>query len=120
MIELIDDLPDNVLAIVATDRVTRDDYLTVVAPAAETCRAAHETLRLLCHFPPDFRKLTTTSLWDDPHIGLYRLQGFERVAVVTDVDWLQALVNKIHPGESTAVRLFAHARLDEARDWICG
>jgi len=119
MIELIDDLPGNVLAIRATDRVTRDDYLTVVVPTAEARREAHGTLRLLYHVPPGFRKFTTTALWDDSHIGLYHLRGFERVAVVTDVDWLQTLASNIRPSGSTAVRLFAHAELDEARNWIC-
>jgi len=119
MIELIDGLPDNVLAIMATGRVTRDDYLTIVAPAAESRRAAHETLRLLYHLPPEFTKFTTTSLWDDPHIGLYRLRDFERVAVVTDVDWLQTVASNIHPTGSTVARLFKHARFAAARHWIC-
>jgi len=119
MIELIGNLPDNVLAITVTGRVTSDDYQTVVAPAASARRAAHDTLRLLYHVPPEFRKFTSTALWDDAQIGLRRLHGFERVAVVTDVDWLEALANSLRLPGPVEVRVFAHAELDEARDWIC-
>jgi len=119
MIELIDDLPDNVLAITVSGQVTSNDYRAVVTPAADARRAAHDTLRLLFHAPPEFRKFTTTALWDDAQIGLRRLRGFERVAMVTDVDWLKTLASGIHRSGSIEVRVFAHAELDEARDWIC-
>ena len=119
MIELIGNLPDNVLAITATGRVTGDDYRTVVTPAATVRRAAHDKLRLLYHVPPEFRKFTTTALWDDAQIGLHHLRDFERVAVVTDVDWLKRLAIGIHPAGSTEIRVFAHAQFDAAQDWIC-
>ena len=118
MIELIDNLPENILAIRATGLVTSDDYQNIVTPAVKTRRAAHDTLRLLFHIPPAFRKFTTTALWDDAHIGLHRLHGFERVAIVTDIDWLQTLANGIQPLESAEIRVFAQSGFDEARDWI--
>jgi hypothetical protein len=120
MIELIDDLPDYILAIRATGRVTGDDYKNIVSPAVETKRAAHDKLHLLFHIPPTFKMFTTTALWDDAHIGLHRLRGFGRVAVVTDIDWLKTLANGIEPLESTEIRVFAHGRFDEARDWTRG
>ena len=119
MIKLIGNLPDNVLAITATGRVTSNDYQTVVTPAVDARRTAHDTLRLLYHVPPEFKKFATTALWDDAQIGLHRLHGFERVAVVTDVGWLTTLADGLHPSGSAEVRVFAHAELDEARDWIC-
>jgi len=119
MIELIEHLPDNVLAITFSGQVTGNDYRAVVTPAADAKRATHDTLRLLLHVPPEFKKFTTTALWDDAQIGLYRLRGFERVAVVTDIDWLKTLASGIHRSGSVEVRIFAHAELDEARDWIC-
>jgi hypothetical protein len=119
MIKLIDNLPDNILAIQATGRVTSDDYQTIVAPATDALRASHNTLRLLYHIPPEFKKFSTTALWDDAHIGLYRLHGFERVAVVTDVEWIKSLANEIRRSGATEIRIFAHAEFDEACNWIC-
>lgn len=119
MIELINDLPDNIIAFTASGRVTSDDYRTVVAPASITKRAHYDTLRLLYHISPAFKKFTTTALWDDRHIGLYRLQDFERVAVVTDIGWIQSLAGGAHQSESTEIRVFANAAIDGARTWIC-
>lgn len=121
MIELIDELPENILAIRATGLVTGDDYQNIVSPAAEDRRAAHDKLRLFFHIPPTFKKFTTTALWDDAHIGLHRLRGFERVAVVTDIEWLKTLTNGIKPldsADSAEIRVFANGEFDEARNWI--
>ena len=118
MIELIDGLPGNVLAIKATGLVSGDDYRHVVTPAATAMRAAHDRLRLLFHIPPGFRKFTTTALWDDRQIGLYSLHNFDRVAVVTDIEWLKGLANGVRLSAPAEIRVFAHAELDAARDWV--
>ncbi len=119
MIKLISNLPDKVLAITATGQVTSDDYRTVVTPAVNSRRAVHSTLRLLYHVPPAFKKFTTTALWDDAQIGLHCLQDFERVAMVTDVDWLKILASGLQPDSSIEIRVFSHNELDKAHDWIC-
>ncbi len=119
MIKLIAGLPDNVIAFTASGRVTDDDYKTVVAPAAIAIRAPSGTRRLLYHVPPEFKKFTTTALWDDTHIGLHRLQGFERVAVVTDIQWIRSLATGIRPTGSMDIKIFSHVDFDEARHWIC-
>jgi hypothetical protein len=119
MIKLIGNLPDKVLAITATGHVTSDDYRTVVTPAVNSKRAVHSTLRLLYHVPPEFKKFTTTALWDDAQIGLHCLHDFERVAIATDVDWLRIMASELQPENSAKIRVFAHSELDKAHDWIC-
>ena len=119
MLELISNLPDKVLAITATGQVTSDDYRTVVTPAVNSKRAVHSNLRLLYHVPPEFKKFTTTALWDDVQIGLYCLHDFERVAIVTDVDWLKTLASELQLENSIEIRVFAHTEFDKAHDWIC-
>ena len=120
MIEIIDGLPKHVLAIRATGLVSGEDYRNIVRPAVEARRTANKKLCLLYHFPPAFRKFTTTALWDDTQIGLHRLTGFARVAVVTDIEWLRTLVNGLRPAEAIETRAFADDGFDEARDWIGG
>lgn len=118
MITILDDLPDHVLGASATGRVTAEDYRDVLIPALEARLARHERIRFLYYLGPDFRRFTTTALWDDARIGLRHLRDFERIAVVTDVDWLRTMVRALQPltGE---MRWFASAELDAAHAWVC-
>jgi len=118
MIELIPDLPTNVVAFTATGQVTGDDYEKVLVPAVEEKLREHEKIRILYHLGPDFKKFTTTALWDDAKVGLHHLTDFERIAVVSDLTWIQTLVKGIGLAMPGQVRTFANSELDAARDWI--
>jgi hypothetical protein len=47
MIALIPNLPDNVLGLVTSSRVTASDYETVLVPAIESTMARHGRVRIL-------------------------------------------------------------------------
>jgi hypothetical protein len=58
------------------------------------------------------------AVWDDLRIGVEHLTRWERIAVVTDLDWLQIAVRAfgfLMPGTH---RSFPLDEADEARRWI--
>lgn len=118
MITFLEDLPAQVLGISATERVTGEDYTQVLRPALEQRLQQHDRLRLLYHLGPEFRRFTTTALWDDPRLGLQHLEDFERIAIVTDVDWIRTAVEALNPVAPQTWRLFDNDELDSARAWI--
>ena len=117
MITILGDLPDNVLGLSATGRVTAADYQKTIMAALDDRLARHDRIRLLYHFGRDFDRFTTTALWDDARIGMHHLRDFERIAVVTDVGWIRVMVRALQPlaGE---IRLFDNIDLDSARAWV--
>ena len=118
MIELIHGLPDNVVALSASGQVTGDDYEKVLIPAVESGFEAHEKIRLLYHIGPEFKKFTTTAMWDDARVGMHHLTGFEKIAVVTDVNWIKTMVKGIGLAMPDKVRIFDSSALEEAKIWI--
>jgi hypothetical protein len=118
MIELIEDFPPNVIAINATGNVTGHDYQEILVPLVEEKLAEFEKIRLLYYLGPDFKKFTTTALWDDAKIGLHHLSGFERVAVATDVQWIRKMIRAISLAVPKTVRLFSNDELGHAKLWI--
>lgn len=118
MIEPITGLPDNVVAITASGQVNADDYENIIIPLVEEKAAQYEKIRLLYHLGPDFRKFTTTALWDDAKIGLHHLKNFERVAVVTDIGWIQTMIGAIGKAVAIEVRAFGNDEFDAAKFWI--
>ncbi len=118
MIKLIPDMPPNVVAFTAAGQVTGEDYENVIIPLVDEKIDQYKKIRLLYHLGPDFKKFTTTALWDDAKIGFHHLRGFERVAVVSDVTWILTMAKGIGLTMPMEVRTFANDELDEAKTWI--
>jgi hypothetical protein len=105
MIRLLEGLPENVLGVEAIGKVTDDDYEQVLVPAVRKHRDAHVD------------GWTMGAMWDDARLGLGEVRSWERIAVVTDKDWLQHMVKAFGwmiPGE---VRSFGVDELDTAKEW---
>ena len=110
--ELIDGLPDNVVGIIVTRKVTKKDYDEVLIPALKRSLKRHAKIRLYyelgCRFPG--------ASWEDLPVEHPAL--WERVALVTDVGWIRHTVNALRfviPGE---IRVFAGVQAGEGRAWI--
>ena len=118
MIERIPGLPENVLGFAASGRVTADDYESVLIPAVESVLARREKVRFLYHIGKDCSGFEAGAMWDDAKIGLRHLASWERVAVVTDIEWIRAAVKVfgiLMPGH---VRVFHDGELDQATGWV--
>jgi SpoIIAA-like len=119
MIQIIDeDLPDNVVGLLAKGEVTRKDYLEVVIPAIDKALKRNAKLRLYYELGSQFSGIDLGAEWEDLKIGIEHLSRWERMAIVTDVAWIRHLVGAFRflmPGE---LRIFTTAQVSEARKWI--
>lgn len=118
MLRIINDLPENVLGLEAVGKVTADDYRTVLVPALENLLATQPKARLLYVLGTAFEGFSGGAAWQDARLGMKHFTDFERVAVVTDTDWVENLVEAfgfVMPGE---VETFDADDLDKARTWI--
>ena len=117
MIEVLENLPENVFGVEAIGTVTDDDYEQVLVPKVAEHRAAHGKIRFVYVFGEQFEGWTMGALWDDAKLGLTEPRSWERVAVVTDKDWLQHAVRAfgwMTPGEA---RVFGLDDLEAAVAW---
>ena len=118
MIEVIADVPGNVVAFSATGTVTAEDYENVIVPAVENALKENDKIRMVYHCGPEFSGFKAEAMWDDAKVGLKHLTHFERIAVVTDVDWIVRAVKVfgiMMPGE---VQLFKNNELTQAKAWV--
>ena len=118
MITRLSEFPNNVIAVACSGRVTAHDYETVLVPAVEQALSQHDKLRLYYEIKPDFAGLEPAAMWDDFKLGVEHFSRWERVAVVTDVEWIRLAVEAfafLMPGE---VRVFSLTGIAKARGWI--
>jgi hypothetical protein len=120
MIENIEGFPDNVVALAAKGQVTKKDYQQVVIPLVESALKRHSKIRLYYEIGSQFSGFDPGAMWEDLKVGVEHLTRWERMALVTDVDWIRHVVNAfrfIMPGQ---LRVFATAQTAEARAWLLG
>jgi SpoIIAA-like len=118
MIELLKGFPDDVVAVSCKGRVTKSDYDTVLVPTVEKALKAHEKVRLYYEAGPGFGGIDPAAAWEDFKVGMEHFTRWQRVAVVTDVDWIRhtmRLFSFIMPGD---MRVFPVAEATQARVWI--
>jgi hypothetical protein len=118
MIELIEGLPDNVVGFSARGTLSSDDYEKVLIPAVDRALESHDKLRLLSVLGGQFEGLTAGAIWDDTRVGFSHVTRWEKIAVVTDKDWLRHSVDifgYLIPGE---VKAFAESEEATARSWV--
>jgi hypothetical protein len=118
VLERIENLPDNVLGFVAKGKLTGDDYDRILIPAVDQALASHDKIRLLYVLGEEFDGVTGGALWDDTKVGFSHITRWEKIAVVTDKEWLRHAVDifgYLIPGE---VKGFTSSELTDARAWV--
>lgn len=118
MIEILPDYPDEVLAITASGTVTGDDYASVIIPAIEAKVKSHGKIRLLYHLGAEFSGFDAAAMWEDATTGLKHFTDFEKIAFVSDVDWINHMVSAFGFMIPCPVKVFSGSQLSAASDWI--
>jgi hypothetical protein len=118
MLERIPDLPDGVLGFVAKGRLHQDDYESVLMPAVSDALEQHDKLRLLYVLGDEWDGMSVGAIWDDTRVGMAHVTRWEKIAVVSDKEWLRHSVDifgYLMPGEVKAFGLDEEA---DARAWV--
>jgi hypothetical protein len=121
MVEQIPDMPPGTFGFRVSGRLTRADYGEVLVPPLRRAAEAGERLRILYAIGPGL-EMEPGAVWEDIKVeldfGIRHRELWERIAVVTDMEWLWrafALFSWMVPGE---VRLFLERDLEAAKTWL--
>ena len=118
MLDKISGMPDSVLGFGASGELASGDYRNVLIPAVEAALQHRDKLRLLYLLGDDVTGFSAGAAWQDTKVGMAHATRWEKIAVVTDADWLRRSVNifgYLIPGE---IRAFPAAEEAQARAWV--
>jgi stage II sporulation SpoAA-like protein len=123
MIELLQDMPEGVIGIRVSGRVSGDD-IRDFKPAMDELFTTTEELRIVEVIAPDYEGFGPGGLIEDLKVGFGALfqhhSAFRRIAVVTDKEWVAHALHALGwmvPGE---LALFGLDELDRAAQWAAG
>ena len=101
----------------ATGKLRAEDYRDVVLPALERAAATGEVRFVIVM--KEFDGMTGGAPWQDLKVG-FRASASKRIALVTDIEWMQHLTNLfgwMTPGET---KTFSVDQRDAAIAWAAG
>ena len=118
MISQLDGLPPGVIGFESTGKIAAEDYRDVVMPALEQAAKAGEVRFVIVI--RDFDGISGGALWQDLKMGVEHLNGWKRIALVTDIAWMIQLTGVfgwMTPGETKTFPLDQRA---QAIEWVAG
>jgi hypothetical protein len=122
MIELIADMPPNTFGFRGSGKFSKDDYTEVLIPPLREAIERGEKMRMLFQIGPDFHGVEADAVWTqakaDLGLGIRHLSAWERIALVTDEEWVGhaiGLVGWLYPCE---MRIFSLDELEAAKEWL--
>jgi hypothetical protein len=119
MLRILNDMPPGTVGVEAVGKVTEEDYRDVLAPAVGDA-LQRQDLRLLYVLGREFDSYSPGAAWEDTKLWAKNLKGWERVAIVSDADWLENAVKAFRwlmPGE---LKVFETDEMREAKGWLVG
>jgi hypothetical protein len=119
MIKLMNELPDNVLGVSAEGKITGADYETILIPAVEIKLKAYKKIRLLYHLGAKFTEFELSAMLDDTKIGMKHLSQWDKIALVSDHQFINIFAKFFGYMLSCEIRIFPDADLAEAKKWVC-
>ncbi len=118
MIEILKNFPDNVIALSCEGQVTKEDYDGILVPAILEALKRHDKIRLLYKTSANFTGYDPGAIWEDLKIGVEHPTRWERVAVVTDVDWIVQMMRLFSFLMPCPAKLFPPSETAQAHAWI--
>jgi SpoIIAA-like len=117
MIERMSDFPGHVLGFVCSGRVTKADYETVLLPTVESALRQQEKVRLYYEIALDFSHIEP-GVSHNFNLGMEHLLRWDRIAIVTNIDWIREAIRAFSFLMPGAVEIFLLDEAAKAREWI--
>jgi SpoIIAA-like len=118
MLREMTDVPAGAIGFEAVGEVEDDDWERAVEPVLRREIAGGRNLRLLYVLGPAARDVEGDAMKADTEFRARHASSFERVAVVSDEDWMRPALRALSflvPGKAKGFRV---SELDEAKAWL--
>jgi hypothetical protein len=118
MLRRIEDMPAGTLGFEAVGEVEDDDWERAVEPVLRQEIAGGRKVRLLYLLGPQAREVEGDAMGADTGFRARHATSFERVAVVSDEDWMRPALRALSfllPGKARGFRV---RDLEAAKAWV--
>lgn len=114
--EVIEGLPEDVIALRAVGIITAEDYRDTLIPLVAAKQKRHDKLKCLIVLDEDYATYSGDAVWSDTKFGLTHATTFSRIALVTDILWMKRTARLFMALMHFAFEAFPLSDLEKAKD----
>jgi len=118
MLKLIEGLPYNVLDVSAEGQITKEDYENVLFPAIKEKLKTNKTIKMLYRLGKTVDGFCLGAMLDDAKIGIKHFSVWEKIAIVSDHEKINAMTKFFGHLIPCEIRIFKNTEIKYARRWI--
>ena len=118
MVVPIKELNGNNIGFEAKGVVTGDDYEKIMIPAIKKVVSKYDKINFLYHIGKEFESYDLKALYNDSKVGFSYLFDFNKIAVVTDKEWVKNLVKAFTPFYPAKIKVFDEEQYHDAIEWL--
>ena len=118
MIQIMNDIPDNVVAFRATGHVDKKDYESTLIPAVDAQVKKQGKINFMLILDTSLKNFTIGAFLQDLGVGLKHFTKWHKMAIISEsgaINNFTDLFSYVAPGEAKG---FTHAQMDEAKKWV--
>ena len=119
MIKVIERMPVGTIGLEASGKVTEEDYRDVLVPIVAKAQGQGK-VRLLYVLGEGFESYSAGAMWADAKVWAKHLDGWERIAIVSDADWMEHAAKAVNWMVSGEIKVFESDDLRDAKIWLVG
>ncbi|WP_034259942.1 STAS/SEC14 domain-containing protein [Aequorivita capsosiphonis] len=116
MFTIINGLPEDILGVVISGKITKEDY-DQLNPLLEKHKMMHGSIKFFVEI--EELNYTAKAMWADLKTGLHYWGNIKTIAIVTDKEWLEKFMEAfavVIPGMK--IRGFALSERQQALEWL--
>jgi hypothetical protein len=120
MIEIMKNVPSNMIGFCASGIIQHEDFTSTVLPVIEKLIENQGTLNYMLVLDPSIKNNCVDDWWEEALLSIKNLREWHRVAVVSNSEEIKDftdLFNLVSAGEFHG---FVHSDLQQAIDWVSG
>ena len=118
MINTLTDMPDGVIGWELDGKLEASDYTSQLIPAIEGAAGKGPVNAVVVI--PSFDGMSGGAMKEDFKLGVHHLKALERMAVVTDLDWMRHFMSLFGWMVHGELRVFPLAGRADAITWAAG
>jgi hypothetical protein len=118
MIEILPETKENLLAVKATEKLTRKDYEEVFIPKLKQLIQEHGKVRAVVYLDDNFDGWEIGAMWDDAKFGIQHRNDFDKIALVSSKKWIEWATKIGAHFMKGQMKTFDGSQLQEALAWI--
>ena len=117
MLELLEGFDDATIALKTSGEVTRQDYEEILIPRVKEILQTNDNVKCFMYFT-EGTTYSAGAMATDTVFGIRHLFSWQRIALVTDVEWMHKAAGFFMGLLPCEGKVFSEEKYDEAKTWI--